>query len=158
LSLIYISVGFYDVANQHDWRNQETFHFGIIIYISFFLGLREQPYDLKGWSAYGYTSYPRILESIQVDNLYFPVFLKTMRELPHCTDPQPISGTKACAAESSVPGQKVGMGFLTARHVTGPIIQSRVQLDCGHVGFVADVGKEGIDAAFVICAKCKMKK
>lgn len=83
----------------------------------------------------------------------FPVIVLRIKEYLHNGISSPIGGLGTCYAQSKVSSKPLGPGILTAKHVVGNTIGTKIHLTCSCMGKVIDVAPDGIDAALVSC-KC----
>jgi hypothetical protein len=85
--------------------------------------------------------------SIIIDQNEFPLFFRRIDRKLHEFKSNPPGGTGGCyARRNSVTDSQ---GILTAKHVVGNQIGSKLKLSCGCAGEVICVGPDGIDSAIV---------
>lgn len=149
----YITYGFFDTELKQDSFSENKKRFGIIVHIEVPKAIMRHAVRILR----DRNDYPTI-STITIGIYKFPVFAHFVHETNHCMQINPKSGTLTCKAIPKITNPKIRLGFLTAKHVTVATVGKKVELSCGHTGRIADIGKEGIDASFVISHACKLKK
>jgi hypothetical protein len=86
---------------------------------------------------------------IEIDKTLFQVVVRPITIAEHALPAMhPSNGTVACWAKSRANTKNSKLGVLTAKHVAGTRIGSRLKFN-GAIGKVVDVAPDGIDAALV---------